>query len=361
MKSHYHVIILGAGVSGLASFLFLKKNGIDDILVIDKNDRNIHKACSGILTERSIKLLDEIGINPSNYIKWSGVNAYYNNQFSKSFPETIYAYQNSGLNRVSLDEEMFEKCKQENMEIVENVKDIIIDEKHKLINFVNYDYLIDARGFSVIANSYKKKIIGIEAKINDPKFNENKITPNIHLFDDLKGYGWVVSYNHELTIGFTNLYSKNIDLKSRLTEFALQNGINLNDYEVDIRAGFVPIKPLDKLYKQNTLYIGDRAGLNDPLTQEGICYALLSSKLAAITIKNEDLKYYQNSMRPFISSLKKANSYRKLFFKKSIQSKLWNISQKHGFTNYVFQKYSELEFFDYTKLIKYHKEYKKAK
>ena len=34
--------------------------------------------------------------------------------------------------------------------IFENVKDIIIDEKHKLINKVNYDYLIDARGFSAL-------------------------------------------------------------------------------------------------------------------------------------------------------------------------------------------------------------------
>ena len=361
MKNQYHVIILGGGIAGLSCALFLKRNGIDDVLILNRNSHNVHKACSGILTERSINLLKEIGINPSNYLKWDGVKAFYNGEPSRIYPNNVYAYQNTGLNRVSLDEDMYTKCLEEGVNILENVKTINIDEKRNKINNFSYDYLLDARGYSVIANQNKNKIFGIEAKINSEDTQIDTIIPRIHLSHKIKGYGWIVSYKNSITIGLVDKYSAKKDYKAMLFKFALENNIVIDKNNVDLRAAFAPIKPSRKLRKNNILFIGDRAGLIDPLTQEGICYALLSGKLASEAIKKDNISFYQKSLKPVINSLNRAYTYRTIFFKKSFQQKLWNVTQKHHFTNVLFQKYSETDFFDYKKILAYHKNYKKSK
>lgn len=361
-KSNYKVIILGAGVAGLSAALFLHKKGIDDVLVINSTNHTIHKACSGILTDKSINLLNIIGINPLNYIKTTSIEAYYNGVFSRSYDsKDVYLYQNICLNRSSLDEQLYEKCISENIHIEENVKNIVVDEISSSVNSIHYDYLIDARGFSIIANKCRRKSIGIEAKITLENAGNKFISPKIFLGDSFKGYGWIVSYNNNITIGFTDLYKKSLDLHAKLKDFAKNNGIVINDKTSDIRAAFIPLKPVKKLYKNNIVFIGDRAGLVDPLSQEGIFYALYSAMAAAEAINNNDLLSYKKSLKEIVRSLNFASSIREGFFKKKIQKTLWNISQKHQFVTYVFSLYSRLSFFDYTKIFKYHKEYKHKK
>lgn len=359
-KQFYKVIILGVGPAGISCALFLKKYGISDILIIDKNNSNIHKACSGILTDRSIKLLTEIGVKVDNYQKWSSVSAYYNNSFITTYNSgDVYAYQNVGLNRIGLDEQLFNKIADEKIEYCNNISEIKIDEKNHTVNGIKYTYLIDARGYSVIASKKKRKMIGIEAKISSKNFYANSIAPSIYLSNDTKGYKWFVNYEANVTIGFTDFYQNNTDLMGKLNDFAKNYNIFVDSKSCDIRAAFLPIKPEKKVAKNDVVLIGDRAGLVDPLTQEGICYALLSAKFAAISISNNDIDQYKKMISPIVKSLNRASLYRSVFFNRAFQDKLWNISQKHKFTNYIFAKYSSLDFFDYTKLFDYHGEYKK--
>lgn len=353
---HYNVIILGAGIAGIPCALFLKKYNINNILILNKNTNNVHKACSGILTKRSLDILKEIGITPNDYCKWAYVKAYYNDKYVRTYDSNdVFAYQNIGLNRISLDNQLFEKLIEEKIEIIENVNNIFIDKKNNRVNEFTYDYLIDARGYSLLASKKKKKIIGIEAKINAKNNNESNVAPSIYLNTGLKGYGWVVSNDNVTTIGFTDLYKNNYDLKGNLVKFGKKQGFVIDIKNDDIRAAFIPIKPERKIIDKNIILIGERAGLTDPLTQEGIFYSLYSAKIGAQAIYNKDVLEYKKVLKPVIKSLRKASFYRKIFFTRFIQGKMWNIAQKHKFTTFVFSKYSNLDFFDYNKIFNEYK------
>ena len=360
VKKHYEVIILGAGVAGLSAALFLKRHGVNSVLVIDRYNSKNHKACSGILTEKSLKLLKEIDITPKDYKKMAGFKAYYNDMFVNIYSKSVYGYQHVGLNRISLDEQMHEQCKKEKIDIRENVSIWDLDVSSHRFNTFSFDYLIDATGFTPIANNIKKKVIGIEAKVVDKNINEKDIIPNIYLSNDIKGYAWIVKSENCQTVGLTTFYKKSINVLKVLKKFAKDHNVVLLENSMDIRAAFIPVKPL-KLVKGRVAYIGERAGLTDPLTQEGIFYALYSAKKVSEAIEAKKLSLYKKEMKPVVKSLSRAYTYRSTFFKKTFQNKIWNIASKHQFTTYIFSKYSTCDFFDYTKIGKYHKEYKKNK
>lgn len=60
MNKHYEVIIIGAGPSGLGAALYLLKNGIKDILVIEQKsfqDTNVVLDILRIKPKRNMNLL----------------------------------------------------------------------------------------------------------------------------------------------------------------------------------------------------------------------------------------------------------------------------------------------------------------
>lgn len=354
------VVILGSGVAGMYAALYLKKCGIDDVLVVNKYNHNFHKACSGILTDKSIKLLNEVDFVPRGYIKGDKINAFYNNKYVCSFVNSVYAYQHYELNRIPLDKQLYQKCLDENIKIIENVSKWDIDYKHNRFNEYNYEYLIDATGFSSLASKTKHKVIGIEAKFNSELIDSEMPDVNIHLLQKYKGYAWIVRYKDITTVGFTSTIKKGFNSRKELITFAKENNIDIPQ-NADIRGAFIPTKPIKKLYKRNVIYVGERAGLTDPLTQEGIFYAMKSAKLASLAIKENNVSMYKKEIKDIVKSLKKASIYRIFFFKKRFQDLLWSIAPKHHFVNYVFALYSKNDLFDYRRIFKYHKDYKKSK
>lgn len=59
----YHVIIIGAGPSGLATALNLVNDGIKDILVIEKCQFPRYKCCAGYITNQTKKTYEKLGLN----------------------------------------------------------------------------------------------------------------------------------------------------------------------------------------------------------------------------------------------------------------------------------------------------------
>ena len=213
---HYKVIVLGAGVAGISCALFLKKYNINNILVLNKNTHNVHKACSGILTKRSLDILKEIGITPNDYRKWAYVKAYYNDNYVRTYDSNdVFAYQNIGLNRISLDNQLFEKLIEEKIEIIENVNDIFVDKKNNRVNEFTYD-MDNPNGHSLLGGIIDKKCVcdgyasTIKYLCNEAGFNCN-IVDGVGINNDVpEEHAWNLVqlnnkwYNVDATWGSAN-------------------------------------------------------------------------------------------------------------------------------------------------------------
>lgn len=111
----------------------------------------------------------------------------------------------------------------------------------------------------------------------------------------IPGYGWVFPKQEHLNIGLgvfrhviTSNYEKN--LRTLYAQYfqllketkILPKGINIGT----VHGGMFPTIPMRRTYRKRTLFCGDAGGLTNPLTGEGIYYAMLSGEIASKVIAN---------------------------------------------------------------------------
>jgi geranylgeranyl reductase family protein len=117
---------------------------------------------------------------------------------------------------------------------------------------------------------------------------------------NIPGYIWVFPRGNHTSIGVISEIKYGRFLKPMLDDFFHSR---FPDAEVLSKfAAMLPFAKDPKFFKnpcagENWLLIGDSAGHTDPLTGEGILYALWSGKLAASAIARNDVKIYDELWR----------------------------------------------------------------
>jgi menaquinone-9 beta-reductase len=126
------------------------------------------------------------------------------------------------------------------------------------------------------------------------RYFTNKRKVLIHArFKGQPGYGWVFPKKEHLNIGFAVIQPETDTWKEYNLRECYQNYLSaLKEQglipqelpEVPVKGGATPIKPLDRTYMDRAILVGDAAGFINPLSGEGIYYAMTSGELAANTI-----------------------------------------------------------------------------
>ncbi len=94
------------------------------------------------------------------------------------------------------------------------------------------------------------------------------------------GYAWVFPKRDHLSIGVGTMRRRPINLHQLFAEYLTRIGIR--DVRTIERHGYlIPIRPRTVFARGRTLLLGDAAGLADPVTAEGISFAIQSGRLAA--------------------------------------------------------------------------------
>jgi len=332
------VLIIGAGPTGLFSALHLIKQGINDIIIVNKSNHKVHKCCSGFLTSKTVKLMEELDINLEDigYKKGTNLETYYNNKlvYKLNNPE-VYLYFSPSANREELDDWLYNLVLDKGVRILENQSIESINIENKIVNLkdknISFEQLIMADGFVGISSKYnkktKKKMIGFEVKIENETKKEPKVDLNFNITS--RGYAWVFQQFDYTTIGFTDLYNHRIDYRSLLESFAQTKNISINTK--DIRGAFIPCQVKKLVYNDYSYFAGDAAGLVDALTQEGLFYSILSSKYVSEAISANNYHIYLKKMKPYLRELKLSYFLAKLFYKPMIQDFIWNSASTHSF------------------------------
>jgi geranylgeranyl reductase family protein len=305
---NYDVVVVGAGPAGATAAKFLAEKG-EKVLLIDKSSFPRDKPCGGGLSVRTLKRF--------NYISKDLIDAYssdgiihssslkYEVQLHKDEPIAAFVI------RKDFDFGLLQLAIERGTTFMERktVSDVsILPEKVKIkLNngeYIESQLVIGADGiYSTIAKKsglgYRQSLLGrclfqeyhLDSSLFDDYFTEKRIF-HFHLrFMGIKGYGWVFPKKDSVNIGIGEIKPSATQStnKPNLKEF-YENYIHLlKESKIipptinlgKIQGGILPLTPLKKTFTDRVILCGDAAGLMNPLTGDGIDYAMSSGKFAA--------------------------------------------------------------------------------
>lgn len=318
------VLIVGSGISGLSCSIWLRKMGFTGtVRVVDSQEFPIRKACGGGITGKSHKLLEEMGVNYDNYEVFSlQVNCWnsFVNEFSSSERPILRI-----VDRMELDKKL--RCLAENngIQLLDKMRVVSIErtKEHYLVStsdrvVFKCDVLVGADG----AASTIRRLSNIQ--VNDyfyaarVEMDVKSSLENTAIFDfgvHEYAYGWLFPKNElEANLGVfyrrilpdtkpLNVLSNYIESKVQITP----------DLSADRIAFHLMASGGCSFTKKSlpVILVGEAAGLVEPITGEGIYGALLSAKIAARSIVQEETPshYYRrlsrNSLMKSIKLLQK--------------------------------------------------------
>jgi len=305
----YDVTIVGGGPAGSTAAKFLADKGFKTIL-IDKNKFPRYKPCGGGIP---IRLIDRF-----DYLK--------NTDLIESYSYGGYAYSPSlkyklelidskplvamvlrqkfdyGLIKIAKNSGtiVHEGKKVVDTKITEDVVKVFLDNGSAIVSEV----VVGADGvWSTVAKKTgmhdNKRWLAVcvlkEYKLDkstvDKYFGNNRCGHLYAKFEDILGYGWIFPKKEHINIGIGSIIKKddNSKIKVNLLDYFKKFIDSLKKQKMipgslktdGIKGGALPIYPLKKTYSNRLVLVGDAAGVINPLTGEGIYYAMSSGEIAA--------------------------------------------------------------------------------
>ncbi len=338
----YDVVIVGAGPAGSTAGFLLTNLGYK-VLIIDKERFPRDKPCGGLLTYKTLELLDRVFSENLESLVKKDVIDYVSNtwkirhQFTKLGEgqlKTPFCY----VKRKRYDKFFLDEARDVGVDVLEGEKVIdILIEKNKVITEsgreLKAEYIIGADGANsivrrklsdeeLIDTSGWKEDLGVAMQQKIDRKNTDLTTESINLHFGIieKGYAWVFPNSDEILAGVGGVIQKNREMKESFRSFLEGLGLNFDPDRSKshlVTLGNFLKRPVHK----NIFLIGDAAGLMNPITGEGIFYAHRSAELAAKTIhekeENENLdlerKYTKTLNRDIISELSRAKKLRNVW------------------------------------------------
>jgi geranylgeranyl reductase family protein len=126
------------------------------------------------------------------------------------------------------------------------------------------------------------------------KFPADAMAPHMHTarFDFglvPAGYAWVFPKRDHLSIGVLTTRRGAANLPDYYRRYLTALGLNPPPLSEERHGYIIPCRPRDKMFDvPRVLFVGDAAGLADPVTAEGITAGILSGQLAARAILEGD-------------------------------------------------------------------------
>jgi geranylgeranyl reductase family protein len=332
------VVVVGGGPAGSSAARTLAAAGIK-VCVIDRSLFPRDKLCGGLLTLRSKKAFQTIFQSdwpPVLQTKANGARIYFKQKLLNSVTDHKDIFFTC---RRDYDALLLDLARQSGATIFQGVQMQTIDPDQSSLklsdgSIFNFDFLIGADGVNslvaktIFGEAFNRDTIGFGLEMEVPLSpTVSPITePEIYFGLLDWGYGWVFPKGKTLTAGVGGLLKKNPRMREDFENFLIQRFGSVPSAK--IKGHFIPFGDFRKTPGRGSILLcGDAAGLVEPITGEGIAFAMLSGYFAAEGIKEAlatnspltALSLYQRRYATIADSFHKANGLRYLLFPKACQ------------------------------------------
>lgn len=290
----YDVAIVGSGPGGAASAYLLSSAGMN-VALIDRCVFPRNKLCGGMLSGRTRAAFESIFGNawgPAIESEMPGARFFGRDGLLSSIENSYPLYLTT---RKTFDNYLLELASKQGPKIFHGVAVKSIDRDGKRVNLrdgtsFTSDFIIGADGATsrvrscLFPGTFHKKDYALCFQTEIPRADipETKALPEIYFGFVNWGYAWVFPKGESLSIGMGGSLSKNTGTRQLFTQFFRH--VTGREPE-DVKGCYTPLGNYSKKPgMRNTLLVGDAAGLVDPITGEGIAYALMSGKFAAESV-----------------------------------------------------------------------------
>jgi geranylgeranyl reductase family protein len=293
----YDVIVIGAGVAGSSAAFHLVNAGLN-VLVLEKEKLPRYKTCGGGVIKRAAELLP-FSIDPVVEQKLSRVDIFdHENNLhlieERRDPVTFMVM------RADFDNFILSKAVEKNAVVhdesevigLENFRDYV-NVKTRNDNF-RARFVIAADGATGISakclgvknNLVKIPALEIETIVNENISNLYNAAARFDYGLIPFGYAWVFPKKEHLSIGAAFMKKTNQSLHIWLDKYFDILGIQEKDILAKEKHGYLIPLALKRgsCCSGRVLFAGDALGLADPITAEGISYAIESGQLAAAAL-----------------------------------------------------------------------------
>ncbi len=377
MEQVVDTVIIGGGPAGIASAIRLQKGGVSN-LVLEKKVFPREKTCAGMMTEKTVKMLAKLldlevetlpkGIfcNVTDTVElYHGQTMLTRSTVAKPFRKVM---------RFDFDNFMATQYKNMGGNLLENTCCASLDLPGNKMTLSNGDtvvfrHLIVADG--VLSNmrellGYQKPKLGFCVETHVPK---EKLpgcdVERIYFGIVPKGYTWVFPSGDKICIGLGGVYQKGTPYEQLLKDFLAALGIDAK--ECTLKGAFMPFGSPVKQNRgpDNAILIGDAGGFIDPITGEGLYFALVSGMAAADVILNDPQKIrpaFLKQIEPFARTIRQGNWLQGFFYSAVVQKMFVKmISGKNGFVRFYSDHQLSEYNYPYAQMMKLCRDYKKGK
>ena len=288
MELYADTVIIGAGPAGASCAITLQNNNAP-CLLIDKKTFPRDKTCGGLVTEKTYVLLKELlgdGADGLFCSESSVVELHYKDKrLTRSNVTKKFRF----VKRSVLDDALVTEYKRLGGKMLEGCAPEKIDPDAKRVflsngDSVKYERLVGADG----AKSAVRRALGVpepqmafcvESRLPRDAFNYDGAV-RIYFGVVKKGYAWVFPSGDKICIGLGGIYKEDARYDVLLKDFLRKLGAK---GEFPMKGAFVPYgETVDQTsLPSGAVLIGDAAGLADPLSGEGLYFALSSGMEAA--------------------------------------------------------------------------------
>jgi geranylgeranyl reductase family protein len=329
----FDVIVVGGGPAGSAAAFTAAGAGLS-VCLIDKADFPRDKLCGGLLSERSRKVFHQVFSEtwPDALVKTSDKIS-----FQMGGHRLALVEGHSDLHftmRRSFDAHLLGLARAAGAQLRTGAAPEAIDFAARAVRLgdgrtLTYRNLIGADGVNsqvarlLFGRAFDPETIafGLEVEVPRADLADHDDTAEIDFAAAVAGYGWVFPKITTFTIGVGGIHVLNPDMRTALAVYLKRLGLDIARYKV--KGQYIPFGDYRTVPGQGrVLLCGDAAGLVDPITGEGIAYAMQSGQIAARAIvaakargrAGSTLWEYQQALTPITRAIRQANRWRGLIF-----------------------------------------------